>query len=227
LAGGVRARTIAEVDAASTPPVTAADVNLAVVLAADALNAALERDWRVPAGDLEWDCRETVEHMADDLFAYAGQLGPRRPPVDTYVPFAWRRREGGPALTIFTEAGTENAGLVQVLEACGAFLSSLVATAPPATRAWHPMGVGDAEGFAAMGIVEVLVHMRDVAAGLALTWTPPEDLCDRVLYRLFPEAPTGTPRWETLLWATGRGELAGRAPLGEKWRWYAAPRGEA
>ena len=62
------------VDAASTPPVTAADVDLAVVLAVDALNGALERDWRVPAGDIEWDCRETVEHMADDLFAYAGQL---------------------------------------------------------------------------------------------------------------------------------------------------------
>ena len=176
-------------DPASTPPVTAADVELAVALAADALNGALDQDWRVPAGDLDWDCRETVEHMADDLFAYAGQLGPRRPPQDTYVPFAWQRREGGPTLTIFTEAGTDNAGLVQVFEACGAFLSSLVATASPGTRAWHPMGVGDPEGFAAMGVVEVLVHMRDVAAGLGLDWTPPEDLCDRVLYRLFPSAP--------------------------------------
>ena len=86
------------------------------------------------------------------------------------------------------------------------------------------MGVGDPEGFAAMGVVEVLVHMRDVAAGLGLDWTPPEDLCDRVLHRLFPSAPTGTPRWETVLWATGRGELDGQARLGEDWRWYAAPR---
>ena len=215
-------------DAASTPPVaaepvTADDVELAVALAADALNGALEQDWRVPAGGLDWDCRETVEHMADDLFAYAGQLGPRRPPRDTYVPFAWQRRPGGPALTISAAADTQNAGLIQVFEACGAFLSSLVATASPDTRAWHPMGLGDPEGFAAMGVVEVLVHMRDVAAGLGLGWTPPEDLCDRVLYRLFPTAPAGTPRWETLLWATGRGEVPGRARLGE-WRWYAAPR---
>jgi hypothetical protein len=215
-------------DAASTPPVaaepvTAADVELAVALAADALNGALEQDWRVPAGGLDWDCRETVEHMADDLFAYAGQLGPRRPPRDTYVPFAWQRRPGGPALTIFADAGTENAGLVQVFEACGAFLTSLVATAPPGTRAWHPMGLADPEGFAAMGVVEVLVHMRDVAAGLGFGWTPPEELCGRVLYRLFPGAPAGTPRWETLLWATGRGEVAGRERLGE-WRWHAAPR---
>jgi len=212
------------VSADTSPPlVTAADVSLAVVLAADALNGALDQDWRVPAGGIEWDCRETVEHMADDLFAYAGQLGPRRPPQGSYVPFAFQRRAGGPALTIFTEAEADNAGLVQVFEACGGFLSSLVTTALPGTRAWHPMGLGDPEGFAAMGVVEVLVHMRDVAAGLGFGWTPPEDLCDRVLYRLFPQAPTGTPRWETLLWATGRGEVDGRARPGE-WRWHAAPR---
>ena len=206
-------------------PVTPADVDLVVGLAADALSGVLERDWRVPAGDLEWDCRETIEHMADDLFAYAGQLGPRRPPQDTHVPFAWQRnRPDGPALTIFTDEGASNAGLIQVFEASGRFLSSLATTVPPETRAFHIFGLGDPEGFAAMGVVEVLVHMRDVAAGLRIVWTPPEDLCDRVLHRLFPEAPTGTPRWETLLWATGRGELAGRERLGEKWRWYAAPR---
>src|ERR1700689_3550627 len=116
-------------DAASTPPVTAADVELVVALAADALNSALEQDWRVPAGDLDWDCRETVEHMADDLFAFAGQLGPRRPPQETYVPFAWQRRPGGPTLTIFTAAGTANAGLVPVFAAGGGVLGSLVATA--------------------------------------------------------------------------------------------------
>jgi hypothetical protein len=197
---------------------------LAVVLAADALNGALDQDWRVPAGSLEWDCWETVEHMADDLFAYAGQLGPRRPPQDTHVPFAWQRSHpGGPALTIFADASTDNAGLVQVFEACGTFLSSLVTTVPLDIRAHHIFGLGDPEGFAAMGVVEVLVHMHDVAAGLGIDWSPPEDLCDRVLYRLFPDAPTSTRRWETLLWATGRGEVAGRARLVE-WRWHCAPR---
>jgi hypothetical protein len=44
------------------------------------------------------------------------------------------------------------------------------------------------------------------------------------VYRLFPSAPTGTPRWETVLWATGRCELDGYAPVGEDWRWYGAPR---
>jgi hypothetical protein len=212
------------VDAAHTPPVKASDVDLAVALAAGALSGALDQDWRVPAGSLEWDCRETVEHMADDLFVYAGQLGPRRPPQDTHVPFAWQRsRPGGPRLTIFADAGTGNAGLVQIFEACGKFLSSLATIVPPDTRAYHMSGVSDPEGFAAMGLVEVLVHMHDVAAGLGIGWTPPEDLCDRGLYRLFPNAPAGTGRWETLLWATGRGEVAGRERLAQ-WRWYPAPR---
>jgi len=211
-------------DAAGTDPVTPDDVELAVTLAADALNGALDQDWRVPAGGLEWDCRETVEHMADDLFAYAGQLGPRRPPQDTHVPFGYRRSgPGAPLLTIYVDDGTDNAGLVSVFEACGTFLSAVARAVPATTRAHHVFGVADPEGFAAMGVVEVLVHMQDVAAGLGFDWTPPEELCGRVLHRLFPDAPTGSPRWETLLWATGRGELAGRARL-DQWRWYGAPR---
>ena len=82
-------------------PVTAADVREAVYLAADTLATVVERDWRVPAGDLDWDCWETVEHIADDLFAYASQLGPRRPSVTEPVPIGFEyRRPGGPALTI-------------------------------------------------------------------------------------------------------------------------------
>lgn len=209
----------------ASPPVTPYDVTLSVALAAEALLTAVDQDWHVPAGTLGWDCWETVEHMADDLFAYAAQLGPRKPPQDRYVPFAWQRKhEDGPAITTFAEPEAGNAGLLQMFEACGAFLSALVATAPPETRAYHPMGVADPEGFAAMGVVEVLVHTHDVGAGLGIDWTPPEDLCDRVLYRLFPEAPTDTARWPTLLWATGRGDLPGHERISGPWRWYAAPR---
>jgi len=213
------------VNNAATPPVTAQDVTLSVALAADALLTAVDQDWHVPAGTLGWDCWETVEHMADDLFAYAAQLGPRKPPQDRHVPFAWQRtHEGGPAVTTFADPEAGNAGLIQMFEACGAFLAALVATSPPETRAHHAMGLADPEGFAAMGIVEVVVHTHDVAAGLGLAWTPPEDLCDRVLHRLFPEAPTDTARWPTLLWATGRGDIPGHARITGRWRWYAAPR---
>jgi len=213
------------VNTAATSPVTPSDVSRAVALAADTLLTAVDQDWHVPAGSLGWDCWETVEHMADDLFAYAAQLGPRKPPQDTHVPFAWQRKhEGAPAITTFADPEAGNAGLIQMFEACGAFLTAMVATAPPETRAHHVMGLADPEGFAAMGVVEVVVHMHDVAAGLHVAWTPPEDLCDRALYRLFPDAPTDTARWPTLLWATGRGDLPGRERITGRWRWYAAPR---
>jgi len=49
---------------------------------------------------------------------------------------------------------------------------------------WHPSGDSDAEGFVAMGTVEVLLHTHDVLAGLGVGWRPDDALCDRVLARL-------------------------------------------
>jgi hypothetical protein len=164
-----------------------------------------------------------VEHLADDLFAYATQLGPEHPPQDTHVPFVWsRKKPGGPPSVVFVDRSEGVAGLLQVLEACGALLSAVVRTKPPTVRAHHVYGNADPEGFAAMGVVETLVHTHDVAQGLGVTWRPPDDLCGRVLTRLFPDAPADGDRWPTLLWATGRGELPGRARLTD-WRWFGAP----
>lgn len=75
--------------------VTASDVDQAVWTAVDALSSA-PVDWDGLAGSLSWTCWETVEHLADDLFCYAAQLGPRRPPLDGEVPFVWTPRR--PAL---------------------------------------------------------------------------------------------------------------------------------
>ncbi|HEY1177038.1 MAG TPA: maleylpyruvate isomerase N-terminal domain-containing protein, partial [Phytomonospora sp.] len=201
-------------------PVTPGDVLDAVASCSDALGGVLDADWSVPAGDLTWSCWDTAEHLADDLFAYAGQLGPRRPPLDTHVAFAWKRKTpGGPASSVFGDPAAGPAGLAQIIEACGTFLSAVVATVSPDTRAHHVHGVSDPEGFAAMGVVETLVHTHDLSLGLGFAWTPPPDLCARVLYRLFPDAPEGADPWATLLWATGRGELPGRPRLTD-WRWF-------
>ncbi|HEX9339205.1 MAG TPA: hypothetical protein VF892_25110 [Pseudonocardiaceae bacterium] len=203
-------------------PVIAADVDSAVRLTIATLGEAQNVDWDGKAGPLEWTCWETVEHIADNLFFFAAQLGPRVPATDRSVPFAWaRHRPGGPGLVIFADRAAGPAGLVRVVEACGALLVATVRTRPPQVRAYHDAGVLDTAGFAAMGILETLVHMHDVAEGLGLTWAPPADLCDRVLARFFPDAPTDADRWVTLLWATGRAELAGRPRLTE-WR-YGAP----
>ncbi|MET8571645.1 maleylpyruvate isomerase N-terminal domain-containing protein [Streptomyces sp. NPDC004783] len=205
-------------------PVTPDDLDLAVRLAVTLLREAPPAAWEARAGSLEWDCWETVEHLADDLFAYAAQLGPSTPPSDGEVPFVWEsRRAGGPANAVHADRAAGPAGLLQVLEACGAMLVAMVRTKPPGTRAHHVFGASDPEGFAAMGIVETLVHTHDLADGLGLTWTPPADLCARVLARLFPGAPDSTAPWPTLLWATGRAELPGH-PRRVTWRWDGTPR---
>ncbi|MBW1597029.1 maleylpyruvate isomerase N-terminal domain-containing protein [Streptomyces sp. JJ38] len=205
-------------------PVTADDVDLAVRLAVAVLGEAPRTAWDAKAGPLEWDCWETIEHLSDDLFAYAVQLGPRTPPLDGEVPIVWEsRRPGGPETTIRVDRTAGPAGLLQALEASGALLVAMVRTAPPRTRAYHVFGVSDPEGFAAMGVVETLVHTHDLAQGLGLPWSPPAELCARVLTRLFPQAPEGTEPWPTLLWATGRAELPGHPRL-TTWRWDGTPR---
>jgi hypothetical protein len=204
--------------------VTADDVELAVRLAVDCLRAVPPDAWDGKAGSLEWNCWETVEHLADDLFAYAAQLGPRTPPLENYVPFVTVRQwPGGPGSTVFAKRAFGPDGLLQVLEASGALLVAMVRTTSPQVRSYHPDGVSDPEGFAAMGIVETLVHTYDLAEGLGLDWAPPADLCSRVLIRLFPDVPAGAAPWPTLLWATGRAELPGHPRL-RTWRWYSEPR---
>ena len=97
-----------------------------------------------------------------------------------------------------------------------------VSAAPPTARAWHPYGTSDADGFAAMGITETLVHTYDIARGLGLSWSPPAEPSAAVLSRLFPQAPAGDPA-EVLLWCTGRIALDGR-PRRTEWRWASSVR---
>jgi hypothetical protein len=204
-------------------PVTAADVTLAVRLAAAALGRPPAEAWASQAGPLVWDCWETAEHIADTLFAYATQLTPATP-EGGYVPIAMTRtRPGGAESAIHVDRDGGTAGLMQVLEACGALLVAMVTTTSPETRAWHPYGTSDPEGFAAMGVAETLVHGYDAAEGLGVPWEPPADLCARVLSRLFPAAPADALPWAALLWSTGRAALPGRPRLDE-WRWHSAPR---
>lgn len=203
-------------------PVSAADVSLAVRLAVAALRCAPVEAWDHPAGSLDWDCWETGEHIADDLFAYAIQLTPATP-EGGYVPIVMTRtRPSGPESAIHVSRDQGPAALLQAIDACGALLVAMVKTAAPDTRAWHPEGTSDPEGFAAMGVVETLVHVHDVAQGLGILWEPPADLCLRVLARLFPTASEEDPPWTALLWATGRADLPDRPRLRE-WRWYSEP----
>jgi RimJ/RimL family protein N-acetyltransferase len=173
------------------------------------LRTAVGRDgWtEVRAGRLEWNCRETAVHIASDLIAYAGQLAGRA--QHAYVPFE---------ITLDDDAGDD--GLLDVISATGALLAAAVGTAPRHVRAFHPYPFRSADrtGFASMGIAEVLLHTHDIAEGLGLPYEPPAHLAGPVLESLFPHVQPGPEPWPTLLWATGRGELPGRAPV-TGWRW--------
>ncbi|MER6130575.1 GNAT family N-acetyltransferase [Streptomyces sp. NPDC001815] len=184
-------------------------VEEAVAGAVAALRSGTGRDWSVRAGRRERSCRGTLEHIASGLLGYAGRLAGRS--ADRSAPFG----------ITFDECESAE-DVLQVVETAGALLAAAVRTTPREVRAFHPFPFGDAdrEGFAAMGVTEVLVHAHDVAEGLGIPYEPPAALCADVLTRIFPHVrpEPGPDHWRTLLWATGRGDLPGRAPL-TTWHW--------
>ncbi|MFF5158927.1 GNAT family N-acetyltransferase [Streptomyces sp. NPDC000348] len=192
--------------------VGAEQVEEAVADCVATLGAVADRDWRkVRAGRLEWDCRRAAEHIADDLIAYAGRLAGRS--ATARLPF-----------TISFDEDTDNTGVLRTIEATGALLAAAVRTTPRAVRAFHPYPFRHAnrEGFAAMGVAEVLLHTHDVAEGTGIDHEPPAELASFVLTRIFPQVKPGPTPWRTLLWATGRGELPGREPV-TGWHWSNNP----
>ncbi|MFJ5264279.1 GNAT family N-acetyltransferase [Streptomyces sp. NPDC088387] len=189
-------------------------IRRSVADAVEALRPAVDRDWaEINAGPLTWSCRRTAEHVASDLVAYAGQLAVRA--KNAYVPYdiSVEGSEEG-----FDPADTP--GLLQVIETTGALLAAAVATAPRDARGFHPYPFRSADrgGFAAMGIAEVLLHTHDMAEGLGLPYEPAAEHAEFVLRTIFPHVQPDTDPWRTLLWATGRGELPGRARV-TGWKW--------
>jgi len=201
-------------------PVTADDVLAAVAAAVAALGPG--GDWSARAGELDWTCWETVEHIADDLVFYAMQLGV--PAYPGYLPLeSAARYPGGEPNAIRSDPAAGPEGLLAVLTAAAAVLAAVVRVTPADVRGHHSFGPADPEASAAMGVVETVVHTADVASGLGLDYRPDPALCARVLARLFPEVEPAAEPWETLQWATGRIALPGR-PRRVGWRWTnAAP----
>ena len=174
-----------------------------------ALGGSTSADWSVAAGDLDWSCWQTGAHIADDLFSYASQVLAQ--PAQGYLP-----------IEAAIEPGAPPAAVLESIAMCGELLRLAVESAATDSRAWHPCGTSDPEGFAAMGVVEVLVHTHDIAKGLAIAWEPPAELSRHVLLRLFPDAPEGDPA-AVLLWCTGRAALGDR-PRRTQWGWDSSVR---
>jgi uncharacterized protein (TIGR03083 family) len=189
-----------------------ADLMTAATVCRDTLTPALDRDWSLPAGDLEWDCRRTLDHIVDTLFLYAAYLASRgnerlSPP-----------RNGDPS--------ARPAQLLETVGAAAAVLTEVARAAPPGSRAFHPAGMAGVSGWIGMGCVEILVHTDDIARGMGLTFRPPDELSARILARLFPWAPRDVDPWDSLRWAAGRTALPDRERLGPDWYWHCAPLSE-
>ena len=188
------------------------DVRAAAAVCREALSGVVELDWSRRAGELEWSCRQTLEHIPSAQIFYASQLALA---AKERLAIA---RGGQDQLTV--------AELLLTVEVNAAILEHVLRAAPASARAFHPAGMADPSGFAAMGCDEILIHTADIAAGFEIDFKPPEDLCGSVLSRLFPWAPTDVGGWDSLLWANGRVALPGLGRQDENWRWHCAPLSE-
>ncbi len=192
--------------------VTADDLDQAIHTVESALKPGIQRDWSTAAGTGEWTARATAEHIGDCLISYAGQLTAK--PQDRYARFM-----------VVADDNATSAELLEFLLLGGRLLASVVRTCSPATRAYHPTGLADPEGFAAMGCVEMLIHSHDLASGLGLRLVPPPWLCHKVVARLFPPTAVAlddVDPWTALLWSTNRVQLPGQPPQND-WRWHGGP----
>ena len=189
------------------------DLRWAAQLVAEALAPALDRDWHVRAGDLDWDVYMTLDHVVDDMGYYAVHIATR---AAGPVPFLTRSVLAG-------DPRVPAANLLAAVQATVAVLADVVTAVPREQRIYHAWGRSDVEGIIAMACDEILIHGDDVTRGFGLEWQPPEALCRRVLARLFPWAPVGIDIWSALRWANGRTALQGYPRLGPDWRWQAAP----
>lgn len=163
-------------------------------------------DWSVTAIDLDWSCARVVEHLAGDFVGYAGQL--TAPQARGQVPYGVRLA-GHP----------DTQGMADVLRSSGGLLVAAVATTPSGTTSWHPCGPAGPGDFAAMGILEALVHTYDLAITLAWSWQPDPAPCSAVLDRLFGDVTRTDDPWTDLLWATGRVPRGDTPRRDRDWRW--------
>jgi hypothetical protein len=184
-----------------------ADPRAATDVSVAALSGYVDLDWRLlPAADTEWSCWQTTLHMVDCLYFYAMQI-------------VYGRTDGYLCTELALDASASPSRVLDALSAHADLLYRIARAAGPEVRAHHNYGVSDATGFAAMGVVETLIHTYDVVRGLnpADPWRPPSELASAVITRLFPDAPSGDPT-DVLLYCCGRAPH-GILPRQTEWQW--------
>jgi hypothetical protein len=162
------------------------------------LREVVDSDWSVPAGTLEWTCRQTLDHMIDCLFSYGLQLAARA--QGGFLPF--EELHALPEATIGDR--------IEGLRGIGAMFTALIRSVPEdsvASDGLVSLGVDD---WAARGAYEILLHTHDVLEGHGGSFEPPAALCSWVL--VSPKlwmldrhlAAETTDSWKALLLGSGR-----------------------
>ena len=169
----------------------------------------VDLDWSATAGELDWDCRQTLEHVTTvQIFLASNAANQTR----SRLPGA---RTNNPDQSI--------AELVTVHRALANVLAAVLRSMPQDARGFHPAGLADRHGFAAMACTETIVHAYDIAQGLGLDFQPPQDIAAKALARLFPWVQDQGDPWQALLYATGRQPLGDRERQAPNWWWHCAP----
>lgn len=175
------------------------------------LEGLVGADWSRRIPGMDWTVAQAVAHMSEALVWYAADLSAGSTELSV--------------LELTVKHGSTHADLVRAIAAYSRMLASVLDASAPDARGWHPLGMPDGSGFAAMACDEMLVHTYDAALGLDCDFTPSRELAEATLRRLFPWAPADVDPWDGLKWANGRVELGGLERL-QGWRWHCAPLSE-
>jgi hypothetical protein len=166
------------------------DVVAAAATVEGALRPVAGRDWSVRAGPLDWDVEQTITHMIGATAKYTLYLASR---CDHFL---------GLAVTRWPDA--TNAEVIDSVVPVAAGLAAVAAVTPPGVRAYHSTGPSSAADYVGRACVELLVHTDDALSGLGVAFSPPEDLCQRILGQQFPDAAGSGSAWHGLLAVNGR-----------------------
>src|SRR5438067_13449831 len=157
----------------------------AASVAASALQAHVDRDWTVRAGELEWSVESTVAHFIGALVKESVYLASRSTRFIAVSTGQFRN-------------ATPNE-LVDSIAPAAQALANVARSTPGRVLAYHATGMTDAEGYLAMGCAEVLVHTWDACCGLGVDFVGPSELSAAILARTYPWVEVEENPWEILL----------------------------
>lgn len=190
-------------------------VSAALEHAGASLGQIPDDGWGVQAPGLEWTCRETIAHILDDLAAYAMQLSGKHRHEGWIPLMEFSLAPGRPPCMFWPEEEGGTRAVLDCLDAVGGLLVAVIAGAPADRTGWHPYGNPDRSALAAMGIVELVLHTRDILGAHHIDYRAPAHLVAPCLDRIFAHAERSDDPWQDLLAATGRTPDT----RGHAWRW--------